>query len=186
MPQVRISISPYLKEFLVDKFGSEPISFPQNSMFMRHLTEGCAPPPVSRNAVVGELNGEESLCTDTSPKRRKVHLSVCLPETVFRSGRVMNVNDSWKLNYDSCKSFRKTTDTMFWADCDAWITDYERARRANKEYFSRENAIRDFILYHGIDMHHDETIIRQYKRRRKELLAACAIKKPAAISVKMY
>lgn len=167
MPSVRISISPYLKEFLIDKYGPEPVSFPQNTMFMRHITEGCAPQSVKSLS--------ESSKQEVTPKRSKVYISVCLPDTVFRAGKVVQVNDNWNLNYDSCRSFRRTTDTMFWVDCEAWITDYFRARRANNEFYSRENAIRDFMVYHRINMNHDETIIRQYKRRAKELKQATNI-----------
>lgn len=183
MAITQISISPYLRQFLIDKYGSEPVSFPQNSMFQRHITEGCAPPPVIRNIIQGKFKPESissneeftdkciPITTEKSYYKsdRKTFITVCLPETVFRCGKVVAVNDTWSLNYDSCRSFRETADRMFWTDCEEWIIDYKRARRANNEYFSRENAIRDFMIYHQIDMYHDETIIRQSKRRKYAL-----------------
>lgn len=161
MVTTNIEISPYLYQFLVDKFGPEPIQFPQNSMFMRHLSEGCTPPSIG-SSVCEYHERLEAVASN------KALIKVCLPKDVFRCGRLLNVEHGWKLNYDSRRSFRKTADMMFWTDLYVFIGDYRRHRIINNEYFSLRSAIMDFISLHGIHEDHYDAIIRQYNRRKKE------------------
>lgn len=183
MVSVKIEISPYLRQFLIDKYGSEPIQFPQNSMFMRHITEGCAPPSIIKKIISNKFNinsiKEENIsdgCLSESEQDNKrkrnddALLSVYLPNTVFRCGHIVNVNDAWRLNYDSCRSIRKTADIMFWSDFTLWIMDYERMRLVNNEFYSRKNGLLDFLIYHNISEDYMESIMRQDRRRRDELL----------------
>ena len=183
MAIVKIEISPYLKQFLIDKYGPEPISFPQNCMFMRHITEGCAPPPIIRKILIEKFHPEDAesekmadscwpgLETHSCSVRKEDSLlEVILPKTVFRCGRIIETNNSWRLNYDSCRSFRKTADSMFWIDLNVYVDDYMRARKANGEFYSRRSAILEFMSFHQIDSDALEAILRQDVRRRKNLL----------------
>lgn len=170
MATANIEISPYLYQFLVDKYGPEPIQFPQNSMFMRHIAEGCTPPPIG-SCLYGWQEKAKACAAS------KVLICVQLPPDVFRCGQTHEVGYGWHLNYDACRSFRKTADNMFWGDLLSFLQDYKRQRIYNNECYTRKSGILEFMSYHGINEAHLETICRQDRRRKQESNAEAAISK---------